>query len=79
MIIRLEPFKNGAHANQSTTPPEIPEGWVKVPESVKIPDSFPYVDVVLDESGAVAELVPGNAMDIAVKPAQEDKGQVPAE
>lgn len=31
MIAKIEPCENGAHANQSTTPRNIPEGWIEVP------------------------------------------------
>jgi hypothetical protein len=31
VIIKIEPNSNGSHANQSTTPRIIPDGWIEVP------------------------------------------------
>ncbi|SBV99430.1 Toxin-antitoxin system, toxin component domain protein [uncultured Eubacteriales bacterium] len=31
MIIKITPNENGSHANQSTTPQIIPDGWIEVP------------------------------------------------
>jgi hypothetical protein len=35
MIIKITPNENGSHANQSTTPLAIPEGWIEVPANLE--------------------------------------------
>lgn len=49
MIIKIEPFGNGGHSNQSTTPKQIPEGWAIVPDDIIIPDTFPFVNIEIEE------------------------------
>lgn len=61
MIIKVEPFENGAHANQSTVPEVIPEGWAVVPDELDIPETFPFVNITVSGgvvSGMTAGVVP---------------------
>lgn len=58
MIIRIEAYENGAHANQSITPQTVPEGWAEVPDWMEIPDTFPFVDVTA-ENGVVTSMTAG--------------------
>ena len=63
MIIKTEPFINGAHANQSRTPTTIPEGWAVVPDGFCIPDTFPFVNIEVENgivSAMTAAAVPGS-------------------
>lgn len=50
LIIEIHPLDNGAHRNQTKfgTLSAIPDGWAVVPNSVKIPDTFPFVDIEVD-------------------------------
>ena len=48
MIIKIEAYENGGHANQSTTPKVIPEGWAVVPDNMEIPSTFPFVDIEVE-------------------------------
>lgn len=48
MIIKIEPNSNGSHANQSTVPEVVPDGWAVVPESIVIPGTFPFVNIEVD-------------------------------
>lgn len=49
LIIELSPLSNGAHRNQTTSSTiSIPDGWAVVPDSIVIPDTFPFVDVEAD-------------------------------
>ncbi len=58
MIIKIEPNSNGSHANQSTTPKVIPDGWAVVPDSIEIPDTFPFVNIET-ENGVVISMTAG--------------------
>lgn len=58
MIIKLEPFENGAHANQSTVPEVIPDGWAVVPADLDVPDTFPFVSITAAD-GVVTSMTAG--------------------
>ena len=58
MIIRIEAYENGAHANQSVTPRTVPEGWPVVPDQIVVPDTFPFVNVTV-ENGVVTGMTAG--------------------
>lgn len=47
-IIKIEPYDNGAHANQqsSSTFP-VPDGYALIPDDMPIPDTFPFVDITV--------------------------------
>lgn len=62
-IIRIEPHENGAHDNQTiknATPDtfSIPDGWALVPDTIVIPETFPFVDVTV-EDGVVTSMTAG--------------------
>ena len=44
IIIKIEPYDNGAHDNQ-TWNGEVPDGWAVVPEDMEVPESYPFVDI----------------------------------
>lgn len=50
LIIEIQPLDNGAHRNQSPsgTISPIPDGWAVVPSTIKIPDTFPFVNIEVD-------------------------------
>lgn len=48
LIIEIEPLSNGAHRNQTGTFRTIPEDWAMVPDSITVPDTFPFVDIEVD-------------------------------
>ena len=54
-IIEIEPLDNGAHRNQSGDMRTVSEGWAVIPAEVYIPDSFPFVDIVV-ENGVVTAM-----------------------
>ena len=58
MIIKIEAYNNGSHANQSTTPRVIPEGWAVVPDGLDIPDTFPFVNIEVKD-GVVVNMTAG--------------------
>lgn len=55
-IIKIEPYDNGAHANQTSSGViPVPDGWAVVPEDLPVPDSFPFVDITV-EDGVVTSM-----------------------
>lgn len=61
-IIKIEPYENGAHANQtsSSTFP-VPDGYALIPDNMLIPDTFPFVDIEVegDNPPIVAKMTAG--------------------
>lgn len=52
IIIEIQPQSNGAHRNQTGNFHAIPTGWALIPEDVPIPETFPFVDLVLVVEGS---------------------------
>lgn len=57
-IIEIAPLENGAHRNQSGTIRTVPEGWAVIPDTITIPDTFPFVDITVAE-GVVTSMTAG--------------------
>lgn len=57
-IIEIAPLENGAHRNQTGMFAEIPEGWALIPEDMKTPDTFPFVDIKVKD-GIVTGMTAG--------------------
>lgn len=47
-IIEIAALDNGAHRNQEGTFRTIPAGWAMIPDSMEIPDTFPFVDIQVE-------------------------------
>ena len=47
-IIEIQTLPNGAHRNQTGNFLSIPTGWAVIPEDVPIPETFPFVDLVVE-------------------------------
>lgn len=48
-IIEIAPLDNGAHRNQSSDGKmAVPDGWAVIPDTMEIPDTFPFVNVEVD-------------------------------
>lgn len=78
LIIEIQPQENGAHRNQkpSGNLRIIPEGWAVVPDSIKIPDTFPFVDIEVDGqtvTSMTAGTVPEPEPESAPEPTQLDR------
>ena len=68
-IIEIQPDENGGHGNNTfhgtdeiTFP--IPEGWAVIPNDMEIPDTFPFVNIEVDETKTppvVTSITPGVA------------------
>lgn len=66
-IIEIVALDNGAHRNQSGTLSVVPDGWAVIPDDMVIPETFPFVDIVV-EDGAVVEMTAGVMPDPAPVP-----------
>ena len=53
-IIEIQALPNGAHRNQTTTSTTIPTGWAEIPADVAIPETFPFVDIVVEGNKVVS-------------------------
>ena len=58
LIIEIAALENGAHRNQTGTFRTIPDGWAEVPSSIDIPDTFPFVNIEV-EDGVVTSMTAG--------------------
>lgn len=47
-MIEIVASVNGAHRNQ-TYHGFLPEGWAIIPEGLEIPDTFPFVDITVED------------------------------
>lgn len=47
MIIKIEPFENGGHANSSYVPKIIPDGWARVPDNMVL-ENFPFGEIIVE-------------------------------
>lgn len=47
-IIEIKALENGAHRNQAGALSTIPDGWAQIPDDMKLPDTFPFVDITVD-------------------------------
>lgn len=58
-IIEITALSNGAHRNQSSGAAfSVPAGWAIVPEGLAAPDTFPFVNITV-EDGVVTAMTPG--------------------
>lgn len=58
LIIEITAQSNGAHRNQTGTFSTIPDGWAVVPDDLEIPDTFPFVNIEV-EDGVVTSMTAG--------------------
>lgn len=48
-IIEIAPLSNGAHRNQqSSAIVSVPSGWARIPDTMTVPDTFPFVGIEVD-------------------------------
>lgn len=53
-IIEIMPLSNGAHRNQETTSTRVPDGWAVIPDDMAIPETYPFVDLVVEGQRVVS-------------------------
>lgn len=57
-IIEIAPLENGAHRSQTWTGNNIPEGYAIIPDDMEKPDTFPFVNIEV-EDGIVTAMTAG--------------------
>ena len=62
-IIEIASLENGAHRNQDGFIGDIPDGWAVIPDSMEVPETFPFVDIAA-EDGVVTEMKAGIVPDV---------------
>lgn len=53
-IIEIQALGNGAHRNQETTSTRVPDGWAVIPEGMDIPETYPFVDLVVNGNWVIS-------------------------
>lgn len=54
-IIEIQALSNGAHRNQTVSGAiAVPTGWAEIPADVAIPETFPFVDLVVEGQRVVS-------------------------
>ena len=48
-IIKIEKEQNGWHQNISGSVSNVPDGWALLPDSIQIPETFPFINIEVDE------------------------------
>lgn len=72
-MIEIASHGNGAHGNQ-TYHGFLPEGWAIIPEGIEIPDTFPFVDITVEDfegRAVVATMTAGAVPEPAPVPERE--------
>ena len=72
-MIEIVALENGAHRNQ-TYHSFLPEGWAIIPRGLEIPDTFPFVDITVEEfegRAVVATMTPGVVPEPTPEPERE--------
>lgn len=70
-IIEIKSLGNGAHDNQTSddiTAP--PPGWAEIPAGMKIPETFPFVDIEV-EGNVVVKMTAGTVPEPEPEPTPE--------
>lgn len=59
LIIEIAALENGAHRNDRRDSfKTIPDGWAIVPAEIEVPDTFPFVNIEV-EDGVVTSMTAG--------------------
>lgn len=57
-LIKISALPSGAHENRNTPwETTVPEGWAFIPKNVIIPESFPFVDIEVQEIDGVQTVI----------------------
>jgi hypothetical protein len=71
-IIEIKALENGAHDNQNGTLSKVPEGWAMIPDTMEIPNTFPFVNIEV-ENGVVTKMTEGIVPEIDPIPIPESE------
>lgn len=76
-IIEITALDNGAHRNHtSSSLHSIPAGWAIIPDSIEIPETFPFVNIEVDGqtvTSMTAGIVPEPEPTPPAPPSQEER------
>lgn len=70
-IIKIEPFENGAHENQSFDG-FLPEGWAFLPDELEC-ENFPFGNVTVEEKDGVPVVTAWEPLPIPEEPEPESE------
>lgn len=78
-IIEIQTLSNGAHRNQNGGLSICPDGYAVIPDDMEIPNTFPFVDITVEEIDGVqtvtsmtAGIVPEPEPQPEPEPSQEE-------
>ena len=54
-IVEITALSNGAHRNQSWDGDIPPVGWAMIPEDMETPDTFPFVEIEVEEVSVMVD------------------------
>ena len=74
-IVEISSLDNGAHRNQTGTFSAVPDGWAVIPDSIAIPDTFPFVNIEVD-GHTVTAMIAGTVPEPELEP---EPGPTPEE
>lgn len=77
MIIKIEPYENGGHPNQSIHPKFIPDGWAIIPDDLETLN-FPFGDVEVENIDGVMTVTKWIPKDIPQIPIVGDVEEITA-
>ena len=75
-IIEITALDNGAHRNQEGNFRTVPAGWAVIPDSIEIPETYPFVNIEVDGqtvTAMTAGIVPEPEPTPPAPPTQEER------
>lgn len=69
-IIEITALDNGAHRNQTGHVSTVPEGWAVIPDTMTIPDTFPFVNITVKDGVVTSMTANQEAYDAAAEEAE---------
>ena len=71
-IIKIVSLDNGAHENRcSPWEAIVPDGWAYIPENVELPDSYPFVDIEVENIDGVSTVTTITPRELPVESKEE--------
>ena len=78
-IIEINALENGAHKNQNCDKLKAaPDGWAIIPDNMEIPQTFPFVNITVDENGNVTTIEANQEAYDAAKASEEEIKSTPS-
>jgi hypothetical protein len=78
-IIEIKALENGAHRNQSSSNLKTaPDGWAIIPDDMELPQTFPFVNITVDENGNIIIIEANQEAYDAAKASEEEIESTPS-